>query len=278
VKSTMERSEVSLLPCPHCRSPIRRHPRRYTREARSLELNLEKVKNLVSKRMSPQDFKELVDRTKSLLPPEWVRDLQSKAIDAAKRNREGIGLPTTISLVEKFLRGVIENGLADQTDELTKISELLKDSLSQDAFNATGQRHLSIEMQRAIFLGVLKGNFASEALLNKVKSLSFRSSAEEVDEVVREVQTVAVVHAMNISETGLQGGGHWHKCRNCGELFAIGECGGAMEMTKCANCGRGVGGGSHQLNANTDIAQRRIALASQASCGTKETDKVPSKI
>ncbi|CAI5474011.1 unnamed protein product [Closterium sp. Yama58-4] len=42
------------------------------------------------------------------------------------------------------------------------------------------------------------------------------------------------------------GGGHWYRCRN-GHVYAIGECGGAMEESSCPECGEVVGGTSHRL-------------------------------
>lgn len=49
------------------------------------------------------------------------------------------------------------------------------------------------------------------------------------------------------------GRGHWYKCANCGEYFAIGECGGAMQVGNCINCKREVGGTRHTANANSIV-------------------------
>ena len=40
--------------------------------------------------------------------------------------------------------------------------------------------------------------------------------------------------------------GHWFKCKN-GHLYCIGECGGAMEESKCPECGERIGGRRHRL-------------------------------
>ena len=40
--------------------------------------------------------------------------------------------------------------------------------------------------------------------------------------------------------------GHWYKCPN-GHVYAIGECGGAMEETKCPECKETIGGTQHRL-------------------------------
>ena len=35
--------------------------------------------------------------------------------------------------------------------------------------------------------------------------------------------------------------GHWNKCPN-GHFYVIGECGGAMEISKCPDCKADIGG------------------------------------
>lgn len=39
---------------------------------------------------------------------------------------------------------------------------------------------------------------------------------------------------------------HWYKCPN-GHIYAIGECGGAMQTSHCPTCKAEIGGNSHQL-------------------------------
>ncbi|KNC86097.1 hypothetical protein SARC_01756 [Sphaeroforma arctica JP610] len=47
-------------------------------------------------------------------------------------------------------------------------------------------------------------------------------------------------------------GGHWYTCRN-GHAYTIGECGGAIETSRCPEC-HDVGGRSHQLDASNQAA------------------------
>jgi hypothetical protein len=50
-------------------------------------------------------------------------------------------------------------------------------------------------------------------------------------------------------------GGHWYRCPN-GHPYTIGECGGAMQVSQCPECGEAVGGTSHRLlqnNSELDI-------------------------
>ncbi|XP_059049950.1 NFX1-type zinc finger-containing protein 1-like [Achroia grisella] len=49
-----------------------------------------------------------------------------------------------------------------------------------------------------------------------------------------------VIKAMNMKA------GHWYKCPN-GHYYCIGECGGAMQLGNCIECGEQIGGQSHRL-------------------------------
>ena len=53
-------------------------------------------------------------------------------------------------------------------------------------------------------------------------------------------ERVMIVKAMNFSQ------GHWYKCPN-GHIYAIGECGGAMEERRCPECNVIIGGTDHRL-------------------------------
>ncbi|KAL6233126.1 hypothetical protein BDW75DRAFT_252193 [Aspergillus navahoensis] len=51
-----------------------------------------------------------------------------------------------------------------------------------------------------------------------------------------------------------RGTGHWYYCEN-GHPFTIGECGGAMELSRCPECGAAVGGEHHQTAAGVRRAR-----------------------
>ncbi|KAG2420534.1 hypothetical protein HFD88_000146 [Aspergillus terreus] len=55
-------------------------------------------------------------------------------------------------------------------------------------------------------------------------------------------ERMAVVAAMSRE---FRGTGHWYYCEN-GHPFTIGECGGAMELSRCPDCGAAVGGQDHR--------------------------------
>jgi hypothetical protein len=58
-----------------------------------------------------------------------------------------------------------------------------------------------------------------------------------------------VIAAMEVMEGYNYGGSwssHWYQCPN-GHPYFIGECGGAMQESRCPDCGAPVGGTSHRL-------------------------------
>ena len=56
-----------------------------------------------------------------------------------------------------------------------------------------------------------------------------------------------IVTAMNLKP------GHWHKCPQ-GHIYVITECGGAMEKSKCPDCGAVIGGENHKLAQDNQLA------------------------
>lgn len=56
--------------------------------------------------------------------------------------------------------------------------------------------------------------------------------------------------------------GHWYTCPN-GHIFSIGECGGAMEVRRCNECGEAIGGGGHRLLQGNQHAHVMESIATQ---------------
>ncbi|XP_078457991.1 NFX1-type zinc finger-containing protein 1 [Lampetra planeri] len=64
---------------------------------------------------------------------------------------------------------------------------------------------------------------------------------------VSEGERVDIVKAMGLAQ------GHWFKCSR-GHVYAIGECGGAMERAHCPECGDVIGGVNHLLERGNALA------------------------
>ncbi|XP_033625781.1 NFX1-type zinc finger-containing protein 1-like isoform X2 [Asterias rubens] len=64
---------------------------------------------------------------------------------------------------------------------------------------------------------------------------------------ISEETKIMIVAAMGLKK------GHWFKCPN-GHIYAIGECGGAMEKSRCPECKADIGGTSHKLTSGNAVA------------------------
>jgi hypothetical protein len=64
---------------------------------------------------------------------------------------------------------------------------------------------------------------------------------------ISDIERKEIIKAMGLTQ------GHWFKCPN-GHIYAIGECGGAMQEAKCNECGAQIGGGSHTLRSDNRVA------------------------
>jgi len=64
---------------------------------------------------------------------------------------------------------------------------------------------------------------------------------------ISDIERKEIIKAMGLTQ------GHWFKCPN-GHIYAIGECGGAMQEAKCNECGAQIGGGSHTLRSDNRLA------------------------
>lgn len=64
---------------------------------------------------------------------------------------------------------------------------------------------------------------------------------------ITEVEKLQIVKAIGLSK------GHWYQCPN-GHPYAIGECGGAMQISQCLDCGAQIGGQQHTLLNQNSVA------------------------
>ena len=109
-------------------------------------------------------------------------------------------------------------------------------------------------------------------------SKSARIEESELDSLLKTVQEarteylidpptpeekVAIIKAIGLSK------GHWFKCPQ-GHVYAIGECGGAMEESRCPECNAVIGGTRHRLVEGNAVATemdgaRHAAWSEQAN-------------
>lgn len=91
--------------------------------------------------------------------------------------------------------------------------------------------------------------------LKKLPDLEQRVKSGVFFSQVTSAEKKAIFQAMGKDVgTGNGGfGGHWYQCAN-GHVYTIGECGGAMQQSRCPECGVVVGGQSHRLAQGNSTA------------------------
>ena len=93
-----------------------------------------------------------------------------------------------------------------------------------------------------------KKEIIEEEFLDKFKEgiTEIYSRNPQLSPITKE-EKIQIVRAIGLKQ------GHWFKCRN-GHYYAIGECGGAMEESKCPECREVIGGQHHRLADNNELA------------------------
>ena len=115
------------------------------------------------------------------------------------------------------------------TEEIKSSIEVAKEIMSRED-NATDTVLEITNEERAVVESVIEN-------VNREVGLSPLTPKERAD----------IVKAVNLSK------GHWFKCSN-GHIYAIGECGGAMEKSKCPECKEEIGGTKHTLVEGNQLA------------------------
>lgn len=128
-----------------------------------------------------------------------------------------------------------QRDIGNEIKRLNSVAQLA--SLRVIANHATNDESLKNELEAAekavLTLSVFDEDKAVETLTVLKKSL--KSSG-----IITKMERTMIVKAVGLKA------GHWYKCPN-GHFFCIDRCGGAMEVSKCADCGVAIGGTNHAL-------------------------------
>ncbi|XP_047118847.1 NFX1-type zinc finger-containing protein 1-like [Schistocerca piceifrons] len=85
------------------------------------------------------------------------------------------------------------------------------------------------------------------------QSTIFRQSLGNLNRILNNVivlptqERQQIVKALNLKQ------GHWYKCPN-GHIYVITECGRAMQVSRCNECGEKIGGRRHTLLSSNQVA------------------------
>ena len=122
----------------------------------------------------------------------------------------------------------------------TKVCDLLcKLQEKNCSVTSDDEQKLKQTVQKLYNSGWKKEKMTEEdetSILELIKQLSEEYHVNGLSKKERNM----IVEAIGLSK------GHWYKCPN-GHFYCIGECGGAMQRSKCPECGAVIGGQQHTL-------------------------------
>jgi Fe2+ or Zn2+ uptake regulation protein len=102
-------------------------------------------------------------------------------------------------------------------------------------------------------------SLAAQTIVDEWEAIQKAVSRSTFYQEVSLKEQMEIVRAFNFGSTG-----HFYNCAN-GHTFVITECGGAMERSRCPECGSPIGGQSHHLDSTNTRAARYDELARQAN-------------
>ncbi|KAG4081169.1 hypothetical protein HA402_014617 [Bradysia odoriphaga] len=124
---------------------------------------------------------------------------------------------------------------------LLQLSSKVAMHVNTKVFSDNGQKII-----REAFDGVLQCRFTDDVKNNFEKRINEANKLQSGLGISLEEKNM-ILQVMGFSK------GHWYKCPN-GHIYCIGECGGAMQQSKCPECGSIIGGSSHRLVSDNALA------------------------
>ena len=170
--------------------------------------------------------------------PEMNADLQSKLCDVVLKltdllhNRESIMEEDYLDIFRELERL-----------DLVKTHFLLQSTGPFASVGATSAEQVLLDRELT----------KNVRVLNEEQTASIKAALKALAKIldtgigVSDAERMQIIQAMGMSQ------GHWFKCPN-GHIYAITECGGAMEQSKCNECGAEIGGGNHRLLGDNQLA------------------------
>ncbi|XP_031682929.1 NFX1-type zinc finger-containing protein 1-like isoform X2 [Oncorhynchus kisutch] len=278
---------IKLKECPKCRTPIRRNLRYGAHVNRSL-VEIEKVKEKINGTQSDIEAQKVVlkqqwiDKEDLLryLPMEYIqiRDtLRASDLTANELwiTENKMALLERLNKLLKIRRGHMSSVETFYFDE--KVPEFLRWLMDHhQKFSEQQASDLQRELQRLSFLAELNARCkmangtghvhvqaevrAMRKVLERMQPFTqqdkdlVKQALKELDKKlpstglgITDEERMMIVKAINLSV------GHWYKCPN-NHIYAIGECGRAMEQSNCPECNATIGGASYALVSGNRVA------------------------
>ncbi|NXM69663.1 ZNFX1 protein, partial [Serilophus lunatus] len=276
---------VKLKVCPMCQTPIRKNLRYGT----SVKRRVDEIEQVKQKIQGPaQKIESSRHRLQAALQRNIVLKthlackylmLKSK-LEASDLSMKSIGL---IENQLNFYKRVANleasvSKIGEKAEGLNKRLQEVQEWLDKPRVSFTEQElsDLLSEIQRLTYLSNLLARCnAASTMISPVLAAEIASAREilegtkkftEEDEVAVKAHMEKISTELPMSGLGLSEAervqivkaigcprGHWFKCKN-GHIYVIGECGGAMERSKCPECHEVIGGTNHTLDSTNSLA------------------------
>lgn len=284
--STTESVVIKLIRCPKCQTPIRRG-RRYKDVLNQNLKNIKDVKEAIDKERRNEletdsdeenlNFTKAVEFLTSLLPNCPYK------LDFSNKNAEKLFIFFVTKFHEGFQIDLKESGLSsDKMEIMEQFHILLKWLMShrKKIFAESDVHDFNHEVNRlflfADFTLLLRElnskNQASEEerqLIKHQKDKLFWPKQKLSDEdttlskdILKNLRDKHPRTGLGISDKERRmilnafrnsNKGHWYKCKN-GHIYRIGNCGGATIESRCPDCNETIGGASHRLRSDNQVA------------------------
>ncbi|XP_005057093.1 PREDICTED: NFX1-type zinc finger-containing protein 1 [Ficedula albicollis] len=276
---------VKLKVCPLCQTPIRKN----LRYGSSVKRQVEEIERVKQKIQGPaQEIESNRQRLQAALAQNVVlkRNLPWKYTMLENKLKASALSTKSIGLIENLLN--FYKRVADLTDAMNKIDvkewrgltkrlDEVQKWLDKQRISFTGQEltDLQSEIQRLTYLLSLLVRCQVSKMMSTDVAEEIKSAREilegtkkftEEDEAavkahLEKINAVLPVSVLGISEAERvqivsaigRPRGHWFKCKN-GHIYVIGECGGAMERSRCPECHEVIGGTNHTLDSSNSLA------------------------
>ncbi|KAI8798619.1 NFX1-type zinc finger-containing protein 1 [Biomphalaria glabrata] len=282
---------IGLKSCPICKTPVRKCGR-YNKQIKEMLCLIESVKrkylgtNQKEKQRHLREIvsqlggqeKNIIDRFLEpgvAIPSETILESQINQVNLFRRiyalrrvaieckdrwPQRLLTLDNVLKDLERFSEWTLKSrttfssqNKTDAEDELERISILIdlhKIELNISVRELRDQipsRHFDMLRQNIETLS--QSVKASKDLISESRTLceDLRKLVPDSHIALTNEEKLAIVKAVNVSL------GAWYKCPN-GHIYAIGECGRAMEEAHCPECRARIGGTNHELVANNQVA------------------------
>lgn len=277
IRYMSHRDDIKPKCCPECRMVLH-SVMRYGRVVSFLRLRFLEYKHILSVENSIKVYARALDQMERKKLPNIVNGLQKlmanlkegptqKIINACERNAQ---LEVPASSYRPIIRTLELLGMAyshqvksfndeNYTKAFNTFNELIEicdatESIRMGAVSRISQSKLILQWytnetaQTQITL-ILDPIFTND-FRTKFKDLydqaaSIKSQVKEADIKIR-ATVINAMHTIDGYDYGGSWNSHWYECPN-GHPYFIGNCGGAVETARCADCGELVGGSGHQL-------------------------------